>query len=278
MNELDQFIVTHWTDVMTFLLVLGRTSGVVMGSPFWGGASSPRLVRVVLTMGLSVAVYPFALPAAGAPESPPFSLLTLLLALGREVLIGLSVGWMAQLLFAGVRMAGHYIEVKMGLGLTQLVDPHDGGQTSLMSALLDLIASLAFLAVNGHHLLIRALVSSYRLVPLVDGARPESTVFDAAGGVTPVLLRMLVESAGTIFPMALRVSAPIVIGSLLADVVLGVISRMVPQLNLFAVILPAQFAFGLLLFFLALPLLVWFCVDQLAVIGDHLNSLFAVSR
>lgn len=279
MNELDQLIVTHWTDVVTFLLVLGRTSGVVMGSPFWGGASSPKLVRVVLTMGLSVAVYPFALPAVGAPEPPSFSLLTLLLALGREVLIGLSAGWMAQLLFAGMRMAGHYIEIKMGLGLTQLVDPHDGGQTSLMSALLDVIASLVFLAVNGHHLLIRALVSSYRLVPLAEGARPESTVFNAAaGGVTPVLLRMLVESAGMIFPMALRVSAPIVIGSLLADVVLGIISRMVPQLNLFAVILPAQFAFGLLLFFLALPFLVWFCVDQLAVIGDHLNSLFAVSR
>ena len=279
MNELDRLIVTHWTDVVTFLLVLGRTSGVVLGSPFWGGASSPKLVRVVLTVGLGVAVFPFALPTLGSAEQANFSLLSLLLALGREVLIGLSAGWMAQLLFAGMRMAGQQIESKLGLGLTQLVDPHDGGQTSLMPALMDLLASLVFFAVNGHHLLIRALVSSYRLFPLSRGGSPEAAIFGAVpGGTLTDLLRLLVGSAGEIFPLALRVSAPIVIGSLLADVVLGVISRMVPQLNLFAVILPAQFAFGLLLFLLALPLLVWFCVDQLATIGDQLNSLFAVGQ
>lgn len=279
MNELDQLIVTHWTDVMTFLLVLGRTSGVVIGSPFWGGASSPRLVRVVLAVGLGVAVFPFALPAFGASGQANFSLLSLLLALGREVLIGLSAGWMAQLLFAGMRMAGQQIEIKMGLGLTQLVDPHEGGQTSLMPALMDLLASLVFLAVNGHHLLIRALVSSYRLFPLSVGASPEAAIFGAAsGGTITDLFRLLIGSASEIFPIALRVSAPIVIGSLFADVVLGVISRMVPQLNLFAVILPAQFAFGLLLFLLALPFVVWFCVDQLATIGDHLNSLFATGQ
>jgi flagellar biosynthetic protein FliR len=278
-NELEQLIVSRWTEVVTFLLVLGRTSGVVIGSPFWGGASSPRLVRVVLAVGLSVAVFPFALPAFGSPEQANFSLLSLLLALGREVLIGLGAGWMAQLLFAGMRMAGQQIEIKMGLGLTQLVDPHEGGRTSLMPALMDLLASLVFLAVNGHHLLIRALVSSYRLFPLSVGASPDATIFGVASERTMTdLFRLLLGSAGEIFPIALRVSAPIVIGSLLADVVLGVISRMVPQLNLFAVILPAQFAFGLLLFLLALPFVVWFCVDQLATIGDHLNSLFTAGQ
>jgi flagellar biosynthetic protein FliR len=186
---------------------------------------------------------------------------------------------MAQLLFAGMRMAGQQIEIKIGLGLTQLVDPHEGGQTSLMPALMDLLSSLVFLAVNGHHLLIRALVSSYQLFPLTMGASSESTIFGAAsGGSMTDLFRLLLGSASGIFPIALRVSAPIVIGSLLADVVLGVISRMVPQLNLFAVILPAQFAFGLLLFLLTLPLLVWFCVDQLATVGEHLNSLFAAGQ
>lgn len=275
MNELEQLLVSRWTEVVTFILVLGRTSGVVIGSPFWGGASSPRLVRIVLAVGLSVAVFPFALPASDLPEQTNFSLLSLLLALGSEVCIGLSTGWMAQLLFAGMRLAGQQIEIKMGLGLTQLVDPHEGGQTSLMPALMDLLASLVFLAVSGHHLLIRALVSSYQLVPLSVGVSPEGV---APGRAMVDLFRFLIGSAGEIFPIAVRVSAPIVIGSLLADVVLGVISRMVPQLNLFAVILPAQFAFGVLLFLLALPLVAWFCVDQLAAIGDHLNSLFATGQ
>jgi len=274
-NDVNQLIVTHWVDVTVFLLVLGRTSGVIIGAPFWGGASSPRLVRVVLAVGLSVAMYPFALPVVDVTAPVNLSLMSLLLALGREMLIGLTVGWMAQLLFAGMRLAGQQIEIKMGLGLTQLIDPHEGGQTSLLPALLDLLASLVFLAVNGHHLLIHALVSSYRLFPLPAGVSPESATFNVARALTtPDLCRLLVGSAGEIFSIALRISAPLVVGLLFADVVLGVISRMVPQLNLFAVILPAQFAFGLLLFFLTLPFLVWFCVDQLSTLGDHLATLF----
>ena len=267
MHELQQLLVSHWTEVVTFLLVLGRTSGLVVGAPFWGGAASPRLVRVVLAMGLGVAVYPFALPAVGA-EQPEFSLLSLLLALGREVLFGLVIGWTSQLLFAGMRLAGQQMEMKMGLGLTQLVDPHDGGQTSLMSAILDLLASLVFLAVNGHQLLIRALVSSYQLFPLPLAATT------ATVSLMEVLF-VMIEAVGGIFSIALRVSAPVVVGLLLADVVLGVTSRMVPQLNLFAVILPVQFAFGLLLLFLAVPFLVWFCADQLSTIGVQLSMWFA---
>lgn len=273
MNELNQLIINHWTAVVTFLLVLGRTSGLVIGAPFWGGASSPRLVRVVLAIGLSVAVYPFATSTTGVDAQAEFSLLFLLLELGREALFGLSIGWTSQLLFAGMRMAGQQMEMKMGLGLTQMVDPHDGGQTSLMSAILDLLASLVFLAVNGHQLLIRALVSSYQLFPLPGGAAVATTVVSVSSVSLLEILRVLIDAAGGIFSIALRVSAPVVVGLLLADVILGVTSRMVPQLNLFAVILPVQFAFGLLLLFLAIPFLVWFCADQLSTISEQLTML-----
>jgi len=78
-NDLNQLLVTRWVDVVTFLLVLGRTSGVVIGSPFWGGASSPKPVRVVLAVGLSVAVYPFAFPAFDTTAQANLSLMSLLL-------------------------------------------------------------------------------------------------------------------------------------------------------------------------------------------------------
>lgn len=273
-DELSQLLVGRWTEVVTFLLVLGRTSAVVVGAPFWGGSSSPKLVRVVIAVSLSAAVYPFALPAGIAEGAELPSLVAILLALAREVLLGLAVGWSSHLLFAGARMAGQHMELKMGLGLTQLVDPHEGSQTSLMPAILDLMASLVFLAVNGHHMLIRALVSSYQSFPLTLGAAVATAPPTASGLAVTQVLYSLVESTGALFPLALRISAPVLIGALLADVVLGVMSRVVPQLNLFAVILPAQFAFGLLLFFLAIPLLVWLCVDQLGLIHDQLGALF----
>lgn len=273
MNLFSQLIVSHWTEVITFLLVLARTSALVMGAPFWGGATTPRMVRIAVTVGLSVTVYPFVPVSPTAEEQAALSLMALLLLVGREVLIGLTIGWSAQLLFAGMRLAAQHIEVKMGIGLTQLFDPQEGGHSSLLPVLLDLLASLVFLAVNGHHMFIRALIASFRVFPLAPGGT--ATAPTANAGVAMDLLRLLIESGSGIFPLALRVSAPVVIGLLLADVVLGVISRAVPQLNLFAVILPAQFAFGLLLFFLALPLWVWFCVDQLSTISDQLTVLFS---
>jgi flagellar biosynthetic protein FliR len=232
------------------------------------------MVRVVVAFGLSAAIYPLIPSPSAVPGQDIPSLVSLLIALGKEALIGLTVGWSAQLLFAGMRLAGQHIEFKMGLGFTQLVDPHEGGQTSLLPALLDLLTALVFLSVNGHHLLILALVSSYQVFPLLGGGSSA-----AAGRATtsafPELLHLLIESASVMVSVALRVSAPVVLGALLADVFLGVMSRMVPQLNLFAVILPAQFAFGLLLLFLALPLLVWFCVDQLAIFSDQSSMLFS---
>jgi flagellar biosynthetic protein FliR len=271
MEAFSQLFANHWPEALTFLLVLGRTSGMVISAPFWGGSMVPKLVRVAVVMSLSVAVYPLVRTVSPSHEPDTPSLISLLIAVGREVLLGLVLGWVAQLLFVAMRLAGQQMEMKMGLGLTQLVDPHDGGHTSLLSAVLDLMAALVFLSLNGHHLLIQALVSSYHLFPLGG----ENVALSGATG--PDLARLLVTSVGGVFPIALRVSAPVVVGLLLTDVILGVVSRAIPQMNLFAVILPLQFGFGMLLLLLSLPVLVWFCVNQLSAISDQLSAVLVPS-
>lgn len=254
MSELSQLFTHNWPQGVTFLLVLGRTSGMVISAPFWGGMVVPRLVRVAIVVSLSFAVYPIVhLASPSAAQEPP-ALVSLLGALGREVLLGLVLGWAAQLLFVGMRLAGQQMEMKMGLGLTQLINPNEGGQTSLVPALLDLLAALVFLSLNGHHLLIRALASSYRFFPLgIDH-------WNWNGVTAAELAHVLVVSAGGIFAIALRVSAPVVVGLLLTDILLGIVSRTIPQMNVFVVALPVQFSFGVLLLLLSLPMLVWFCV------------------
>jgi flagellar biosynthetic protein FliR len=267
MEGLSQLIAGHWSQVLAFLFVLGRTSGLVISAPFWGGATVPRLIRVVIIMGVSAAVFPGVQGARLLTEHTQASLLSLLLLLGRELLFGLVLGWIAQLLFVGLRLAGQQMETKMGLGLTQLVNPTEGSHTSLLPAFLDLVAALVFLAVNGHHLLIQALVSSYQLLPL------SSESPGLHGPNVPELVRFLITVAGEVFSIALRVSAPVVVGLLLTDVLMGIVSRVMPQLNLFAVILPVQFAFGVLLLLLSLPAIVWFCVDHLSVMSEHLTAV-----
>lgn len=248
MVPLTQLIGTRWPEVITFMLVFGRAGGLIISAPFWGSRVVPVLVRGWIAMLLALATYPLV-RAVSLPAG--ITLLTLLMALAGEILLGIVLGWMGQLLFAAMRLAGQEIEIKSGLGLIQLVDPNEGGQSGIFAAFLELMAGLIFFSLNGHHLLIQALSSSYGVFPL------------AGEKFAARLLEGLISSTGEIFTIALRISAPVVIGLLLSDVVLGIISRAIPQMNVFIVAQPLQFGLVVLLLMLSLPALVWLFVRQL---------------
>lgn len=247
MSALTYLLTHRWPEVVTFMLVFGRAGGLIVSAPFWSSRTVPLVVRVWIAMILAVATYPLV-PIVSLPGG--ITLLSLFMALIGEIFLGLILGWVAQLLFAAMRLAGQEIEIKSGLGLIQLVDPHEGGQSGVLSAFLELVAGLIFFSMNGHHLLIQALLASYKVFPL--------------GGekfVTRVL-EGVVGSTGEIFSIALRVSAPVIVGLILSDIVLGILSRAIPQMNVFLVAQPLQFGFGILLLMLSLPAVVWFFVRQ----------------
>jgi flagellar biosynthetic protein FliR len=243
MAPLAHLISTGWPEAVTFMLVFGRAGGLMISAPFWGSRVVPVAVRVWIAILLAAATYPVvrAVTLAGG-----ITILSVFFALAGEILLGLILGWLAQLMFSAMRLAGQEIELKSGLGLIQLVDPHEGTQSGLFSTLFELIAGLLFFALNGHHLLIQALWSSYTVFPLA-GEKFATRILDG-----------LVSSAGEIFAIALRISAPVMIGLLLSDIILGLISRAIPQMNVFMVAQPLQFGLALLLLFLAIPAFVWF--------------------
>jgi flagellar biosynthetic protein FliR len=246
MPLLTHLIVARWQEVITFLLVFGRTSGLIVSAPFWGSRIVPVVVRIWTALLLAMASY----ERVGTVSIPDLSVMRLVLALGGEILIGLVLGWTAQLVFSAMRLAGQQIETKSGLGLLQIVDPNEGVQSGIFSAFLELTAGLIFFSLNGHHLLIQALSSSYSTFPV------------AAADFPAVLLGALVGSSGAIFTMALRISAPVVIALLLSDLALGIISRAIPQMNVFIVAQPVQFGLVLLLLLLSLPAVAQFLARQ----------------
>ena len=265
MLSLHEFISAKWPEVVTYLLVLGRTSGLVMSAPFWGSRVIPGLARAWVAVVLSAASYPFvatlAIPRGVAMGNDYGALLFVVLALAGEILLGVGIGWAAQMLFAGLRLAASELEMKMGLSLAQMIDPQWGDRGSTLGGIFELVAVLVFFSMNGHRLLIEALHSSYAVFPLA-GPKLEFG-------------RMLAGSAGQIFSIAVKVSAPVVVGLLMSDIILGVISRAMPQMNVFSVSMPLQLALGMLLLFLSVPTLVWFCADyfgdfahQIAVFGS----------
>lgn len=248
MTSLSQLIAQYWPEVAVFIMVFGRTMGLIVGAPFWGSRVVPVPVRVWVAVLLAVAIYPMAKTSALAAD---LSILSLFLILTGEIFLGLMLGWLAQLFFAGMRLAGQQIEIKTGLSLIQLVDPHEGGQSGVFAAFLEVMAGIIFFALNGHHLLIQALASSYKVFPL------------AGEKFLPRLAAGLIGSAGEVFTIALRVCAPVLFGLLLTDIVLGIISRAIPQMNVFMVAQPLQFAFAILLLLLSMPMLVWLVARQL---------------
>jgi len=246
--ELSQWIVNRWPESITFMLVFARAAGLIVSAPFWGGRMVPLPVRIWIAVVLAVATFPLAQPVTLQGGSTIFSLS---LAMVAETFIGLVLGWVAQLVFAGMRLAGQTIETKSGLGLVQLVDPHEGSATGIFSAFLEVLAGLMFFALNGHHLLIQALAASYAVFPLTN-----TSFFDR-------LLTAVISSGGQIFTIGLRVSAPVVIGLFLSDIVLGILSRAIPQMNIFMVAQPLQFGLTILLLMLSLPMVAWFFAGQL---------------
>src|SRR5574341_724376 len=108
MTPLATFISDHWPEAVTFMLVFGRAIGLIVAAPFWGGRVVPVAVRVWIAMILAVATYPMVQVASLAGG---ITVLTLFTSLAGEVLLGLVLGWLAQLLFAGVRLAGQEIEL-----------------------------------------------------------------------------------------------------------------------------------------------------------------------
>ena len=248
MAPIIQLISIGWPEAVSFMLVVGRAGGLMVSAPFWGSRVVPVVVRVWIAILLAVSTYPLV---RTAPQAGGITIVSLLFALAGEILLGLVLGWLAQLMFSGMRLAGQEIEIKTGLGLIQLVDPNEGGHSGLFSALFELIAGLLFFAMNGHHLLVQALWSSYKVFPL------------AGAKFAPSLLEGLVSSAGEIFAIALRVSAPVVIGLLLSDIILGLIGRAIPQMNVFIAAQPLQFGLAMLLLLLAMPALVWFFMRHL---------------
>jgi flagellar biosynthesis protein FliR len=266
MLSLHEFISSKWPEVVTYLLVLGRTSGLVMSAPFWGSRVIPGLARAWVAVVLSAASYPFvatlAIPRGVTTGSDYGAVLFVVLALAGEILLGVGIGWAAQMLFAGLRLAAQELEMKMGLSLAQMIDPQWGDRGSTLGGIFELVAVLVFFSMNGHRLLIEALHSSYAVFPL--------------GGPKLEFGRLLAGSAGQIFSIAVKVSAPVVVGLLMSDIILGVISRAMPQMNVFSVSMPLQLALGMLLLFLSVPALVWFCADYF---GDfaHQLSIFSAA-
>ena len=220
-----------------FIWPFVRVLALVATDPFFGGHSIPRHVKV----GLSVLLTVVLAPVLGVmPNVSPGSAAGLLI-MAQQILIGVSMGMAMRIVFASFEMAGHLSGLQMGLGFATFFDPQRGTQTQSVSTFTGLLALLLFLSMNGHLVVIRALVESFYVLPV------SSQPLAVAGWKT------LVEWGGEIFKAGLLISLPVVAVMLVTNLAMGVLSRAAPQVNLLAVGFPISLGVGFYFLYLSIP-------------------------
>ncbi len=214
-----------------------RISALFLASPIFSAPSFPVRVRVLLAVMITALIVPSLPPPPSVDMLGPAGILMA----GQQVIIGLAMGFLIQLVFSAVVIAGQSLAMSMGLGFAMSVDPQNGVQVPVVSQLYMIFATLTFLAMNGHLVLIEFLVNSFTLLPVgLTGLRDDFALDVVLWG-------------GQMFMSALFLVLPALTAVLLINIAFGVITRAAPQLNIFAVGFPVTILAGFIFMFLTLP-------------------------
>ncbi len=230
-----------------FILVLARITPFFIVAPLFSSRQIPPRVRTIVACALAVGLTPIAMHGQQIPNDA-LALFGLVL---KELLVGLAFALSLALLFAAVSSAGALLDMLVGFSFGSIVDPLTGNQSAVLTQLYGLVALAVFVAIDGTSWVIGGLARTFELVPLT--AAPD--IRTLAGGV--------VETFTTIFSSALQVAAPVLLAVVITDVAFGVVTRVVPQLNVFAVGFPVKVVVGLLVVAASLPFVSGWISDQL---------------
>ena len=234
-------------DVVAFILVLMRVAGLFLTSPIFSSATIPAQVKAAWTLLVAFIIFPLvdtssiSMPELGVPFA---------LAVVRELMVGFVVGLGAYLIFVGIQMAGQLIDIQMGFGLVNVVDPITSTQVSVMGQYYYMVALVVFLAVDGHHLLIRGIVQSFDLIPLGQ-AHFTAALTDKMNGLF-----------SQVFFIAFKVGAPVIGALFITNLALGIIARTVPQMNVFIVGMPLNVMVGLTVVAMSMSFFVYVLQDM----------------
>ena len=231
-------------DILTAAAILLRVSCIVALLPLFGESTVPVRVRILLSVALTAGIYPILPATFGSSIGLAMSDISLLsLFMLKEMLIGLIFGYTAKLAFDGVVMAANMVGLQMGFNTASVFIPDADDQNNGFTVLHRMLVVLIFLALNLHHVYIKAIFDSFKLIPL------------AQANLTGSLTTHLLTVSSGVFATAVQLAAPLLVGLLFATAALGLINRAVPQANVFIMSFPANFFVGLFLYMALLPLL-----------------------
>jgi flagellar biosynthetic protein FliR len=244
--------------VVTFFLVLARISPLFIVAPLFSSKMIPLRARGIAAVALAVGMSSIAM----GDEKITVNAFGIAGLLAKEALVGFAFAFAIGVLFAAVSIAGSFLDTLVGFSYGGLVDPVNGNQSSVLAQLYGLVGVMIFIAIGGDQWMIQGLAKTYDLVPLTE----MPSIGALVGGAQ--------ETFSTIFVSALQLAAPVLLALVITDAAFGVVSRVMPQLNVFAVGFPAKILVGFLIVSASLPFVAGWIGDQLQrSVSDALHTL-----
>lgn len=238
--------------LLGFVMALTRISAFFVVLPVFGWEIIP--VRIKVSLALLLAVF-FAMITPLPPAARQASTLEAMLLIVNEGTYGLALGLVAAILFAAVKFGARIVEQEMGLNMAEILDPLTGEEAQPLGSLLEMMFIIMLLSANGHHVFLLTLSKSYDAFPA--GSIP----------TIPVLTAGIVSAGSAMLIAGLKLAAPMLAASMLLMVVLAVLARTVPEMNILFISLPLRVGLGLLMVVAFLPFISMFVAEFAELMG-----------
>ena len=234
MDNLFEMLLSNY---QILILVLVRVSGLFIVSPIFSRTNLPDMYKV----GFSLLIAIILMNTVKGPTAPMGDLLLIIECI-KELLVGFIIGFISYLFFSVFFIVGQIVDVQIGFGIVSVLDPESKIQIPITGNFYQMMATLIFLVINGHHVLIEALVRSYDFIPI-------GTV-----KISPNMVEQFISIIGKLFILGFKIGSPILVTIILVDILLGILAKTMPQMNIFVVGMPLKIMAGLALIVATMPI------------------------
>ncbi len=239
------------SDLMSFYLTFFRVSIVLFMLPFFGSNSIPNMLKAALAVVLTIAIWPAVSFDGSLMPSNPYNIALMILG---ELVLGLTLGIIINVVFSAIQTGGNFIGVHMGLSMVNVLDPMTGVNEAVTAHFLYMCSILVFLSLNGHLYLISGLVDSFKYIP-------PGQIF-----INETLVTQIMTISTELFVLAVKVASPIIASIFVVDLALALISKMAPQMNVLMLGFPLKIMVGFYFLSMVFTILSIF-------IGDFVHTL-----
>jgi len=240
-----------------FLFIGCRMTGVIFFNPIFGRSSVPALVKIGLSLGIALNVT-YGLADIYVAD---YTTIDLLLSMVREFAVGYAIGFIMQLFLSVFHIGGELMDLQLGFSMAQMYDPSTNSQVSVTGNILTIMYVLLFFITNSHLTLLAIASKSYSVVPI------------GLGGVSSKIGVYFIELFGYILVYALQLALPIIVTEILVEVGVGILMRVVPNINVFVVNMQLKVMVGLIVLLTIIPVLVRFLGKLNMIMLDRIGDV-----